>query len=300
MSEYGSQYLLFELEGSVYGLLSACIWGGALAVSAMGIKNGLDPEDLIFLSALTAGTLMLPWLALSNYFSIVGFWRALLLMLLSGPLFLWLTLHGLRQTPLLHAAVVEAAVLLLGCLVWSYFRRDVDSGPDKFGAVILLLGLVFMSGLGVSDLATLKGVGGDELVLVVAGLLWVCQLILLERWQVDPTAATVVVCVLSALVYCPLYVWLHGPLHFLLHESSVIYWQLLVQGLLAGILGFYSFAKSVRYLGSSRAAIFPSMAPVVSMILCVLMFHQKPDLTQWLGFTAVSAGVLLSLYREYS
>lgn len=300
MNSCKPQHLLDELEGCAFGLLAACIWGAALSVSASGIKNGLDPEDLIFLGALTAGALMLPWLALSNYFSIIGFWHSLVLMLLSGPLFLWLTLHGLHQATLLHAAAIEAAVLLVGCVGWGYCRRGSEGEPDKLGVVVLLFGLLCVSGLISPDLALFKEIRSDDLLFVVAGMLWGFQLILLDRWQVSPTAATVVVCVLSALIYCPLYLWLHGPLHFLLHESAVIYWQMLVQGLLAGILGFYAFAKSVHYLGASRAALFPSMAPVVAMILCVLMFHQIPHLTQWLGFSVVSVGLLLSLYREYS
>lgn len=199
-----------SLKGG-YGLVAAFIWGCYLAVSGQGLRVGLDACDLAFLGTLTAGLLMLPWLVLCNHFAKVGYKKALVLTLLSGPLFGWLTLHGLSQAPLIHSAVIEAAVLILGSVLLRRFTRQPAAGHDLVGLAVLLL-----------------------------GLLWALQLVLLARWQVEPVAATVVVCVLSASLYCPLYLWLHGPLHLSMQDSVVIYSQVLVLvlGLLAALLGF--------------------------------------------------------------
>ncbi len=291
---------LQEFEGVVYGLLAACIWGCYLAVSGQGLNGGLDASDLAFVGTLTAGLLMLPWLVLCNHFAKVGIKKALVLTLLSGPLFGWLTLHGLSQAPLIHGAVIEAAVLILGSVLLRRFTRQPAAGHDLVGLAVLLLGLVCVSGVVLPASPPAAESFHGDLFFVAAGLLWALQLVLLARWQVEPVAATVVVCVLSALLYCPLYLWLHGPLHLSMQDSVLIYSQVLVQGLLAALLGFYAFVKSVRYLGPGRAALFPAMSPVVSMILGILLFHQVPDATQWLGFAVVSAGLLLSLYREYA
>ena len=77
---------------------------------------------------------------------------------------------------------------------------------------------------------------------------------LLRYWRVSGTRAVAVVGALSVVVFAPLYalfVGYDGMLRMGLAENLL---QVVVQGLLAGMLPIYLFARAVILLGAGRAA----------------------------------------------
>jgi drug/metabolite transporter (DMT)-like permease len=71
--------------------------------------------------------------------------------------------------------------------------------------------------------------------------------------------------------------------------------QVVVQGLLAGALPIYLFARSVTLLGAGRAATFPALVPVFALVIGYLALGAIPSLPQLVGLVIVVVGFRLTL-----
>lgn len=288
-----------DFAGVVYGLIGSCIWGSCIAVSSQGIEDGFSAEDLAFLRYLTSGLLLLPLLVLSNMFQKVGWQRSVVLTLLAGPLFAILAVHGFIYAPLIHGTVIQALALIFSCLLIVFWRgKEKPKFSYLAGLLVLFIGLAAVSGPLLPSQAEFSELWKGDLLFVAAGLMWGLFMALIWYWRVDALAATVVVAVLSALIYCPLYLLLHGPLYISMLDFDQVIEQVLFQGILSGVLALFAFGKAVQYLGVGKAVLFPALSPAVTMLLGILLFHQIPVLSQWLGFTIITAGLFLGFYRE--
>ena len=285
-----------DFEGVVYGLLGSCIWGAFMAVSSQGVNDGFSPEDLTFLRFLTAGLLLAPVLTITNYIGKLGWSRALILTLLAGPAFAIFTTYGLQLSPLLHGTVIQAVTLIVFSLMLMWWlTKERLGGSYLAGLLVLFVGLAAVACPALHRQSEL--LQGDAL-FIVAGMMWATFMVLIWVWRLDALAVTVVVSVLSALLYCPFYLLSHGPMHISMLDFDEVIEQLMIQGVLSGVMAVFAFSKSVQYLGVSRAALFPALSPAITMVLETMLFQQIPVLSQWIGFSVITAGLVLSFYRD--
>jgi drug/metabolite transporter (DMT)-like permease len=160
------------------------------------------------------------------------------------------------------------------------------------GATIIAGLLVF----GAESLATIGGHGvGGDLLFATAGLFWATFGILLRYWHVSGIRAIAVVGALSILLFAPLhalFVGYGGILRMGLTENLI---QMAVQGILAGILPIYLFARAVILLGAGRAATFPALVPVFSLIIGYFALGVVPSLAQLAGMLIVLVGFRFAL-----
>jgi drug/metabolite transporter (DMT)-like permease len=68
----------------------------------------------------------------------------------------------------------------------------------------------------------------------------------------------------------------------------------MVQGLLAGPGAIYLFARAVVLLGAARAAVFPSLVPVFTLLIGFLVLGSVPSLFQLIGLAIVIVGFRLT------
>jgi drug/metabolite transporter (DMT)-like permease len=132
-------------------------------------------------------------------------------------------------------------------------------------------------------------VGGDAL-FVTAGFFWAMFGTLLRHYRMSGTRAIAIVGVLSVLIYAPLYVvfvGFHNIMQIGLVENLV---QIAVQGLLAGMLPIYLFARAVILLGAGRAATFPALVPGFGLVIGYLALGVIPSVPQLIGFVIVVIG----------
>jgi len=138
------------------------------------------------------------------------------------------------------------------------------------------------------------GVGGD-LLFAIAGLFWAIFGVLLRHWQVSGTRAVAMVGALSVLVYTPLYIALVGYESLLRMSFAENLLQVIVQGLIAGVLPIFLFARAVVLLGAGRAAVFPALVPGFSLIIGYLALGIVPSLAQVAGLLIVVIGFRFAL-----
>jgi drug/metabolite transporter (DMT)-like permease len=144
---------------------------------------------------------------------------------------------------------------------------------------------------GAESLATIGngGVGGD-LLFATAGLFWAIFGTLLRHYRMSGTRAVTMVGVLSVVIYAPLYAVFLGfdtMLRLGLFENLV---QMVVQGVLAGVLPIYLFTRAVILIGAGRAATFPALVPGFSMIIGYLALGIVPSIAQLVGLVIVVVG----------
>ena len=69
--------------------------------------------------------------------------------------------------------------------------------------------------------------------------------------------------------------------------------QVVVQGIIAGVLPIYLFARAVILLGAGRAATFPALVPGFSLIIGYLALGVVPSIAQVIGLVIVVIGFRL-------
>ena len=286
------------LQGLVVGFVAASIGALYTVFARWGIAHGLDASDMTFLRFGVAGIATLPVLALvvwRDHRAFVARWRAwLAVSLLAGPLFGLLMFTALQGAPASHAAVFPfTAMSVMGMLMAAWFTGDRLTGRKIAGIAVVITGLTILSGL---DLASLGGQSlmGD-LLFIAAGTLWAGFGIVMRQQKLDPLLATAVISFAALLTYVPAYLLLVGPARLIAAAPSVVWIEVLVQGLIAGAGTLYTYSKMVALLGPGRAAIFPALAPGLAALLAWPVLGHVPTLSETNGMLIAVAGRLIAV-----
>jgi len=269
-------------------------WAAGLVSARHAIAIGLTPMDITFHRFVWAGLAFLPALIRSGGEDLnqVGWARSVVLTAFGGPLLAYLSYSGFLLVPLGHGGVIQPSSAALGGLVLSTLVLKDRLLPTRaIGGVIIVLGLCV---IGYEALATIgkHGLLGD-LIFMTAGIMFAIFGMLLKLWRIAPTRAVVVISVLS-LVIIPLHSALFGFDGMLaagLYENLVL---AAVQGVFAGALSTFLFARSVVLLGAARAAVFPSLVPPFTLLIGFLVLGEMPSVVQLLGLVLVVVGFRLT------
>lgn len=272
------------------------MWAAYLAFARAGVKADLTPVDFVFLRFVTAGIVMMPCVLRIGIRDLggVGWGRGAVLALLAGPLFIVLGVGGYAFAPLAHGAVIQPAALTLGAMAASWLIFGERPPRERaLGVAIILGGLVLIAaGKGGAEL---PGAWRGDLLFVAAGLFWVGFTMLLRRWKIGGIEATAAVATVSALIVLPVFVATQSfdRLAALPLQTPLI--QIIVQGLMSGVLAVIAYGKAVEHLGASKAALFPALVPAASLILGVPITGEFPALAQWIGALMATAGLALAI-----
>jgi len=279
------------LIGTLCGIGAALGWAAGFVAAKHGVAIGFAPADLAFHRFFWTGLLLMP-LALRDgtvRLGGIGWGRGLVLAVLSGPVQAMLAYTGFTLVPLGHGTTIQpACAALFGLILATLVLGERPTRARIGGGVIIIVGLL---AFGAESLTTIgsHGLGGD-LLFAAAGLFWATFGTLLRLWRVPGTRAAAVVGTLSVVVFAPLYLLLFGYggiAHMSLAENLL---QIVVQGLFAGALPIYLFARAVVLLGAGRAATFPALVPGFSLIVGYLALGAVPTIPQLIGLVLVVIG----------
>lgn len=284
------------LIGASCGILAALGWAAGFVTAKHGVAIGFSPADLAFHRYVWTGLLLMPLAFRSGVTRLggIGWGRSFALTLLSGPTQALLAYTGFTLVPLGHGTTIQpACAALFGLIAATVVLGEKPTLSRIIGGIAIIAGLVVF---GAESLATIgtHGVGGD-LLFATAGLFWAAFGTLLRQWRVAGTRATLVIGTLSVLIYAPLFavfVGFDNILHMSWQENLL---QIVVQGLISGALPIYLFAHSVTLLGAGRAAVFPALVPVFSLVVGFLALGAVPSWPQLIGLVIVVVGFRLTL-----
>ncbi|WP_372490973.1 EamA family transporter [Falsiroseomonas oryziterrae] len=283
--------------GVAAGLMAASIWGGALAVTRLGVaetESGLGPHDIALLRFIGPAALLLPlgWRAARRLSQ--GQWLGLLALIAGGGApFVLLAGAGLRE-----ASVADAGVLLPGTVpLWV---AAASALPGRRGAARLSLaqmGGLALIALAVALVAGPAFVGGMSwrapALLIAASWLSALYTLALRGAGLMPLEAAALVSLGSVLCFAPAYLLVLEPgLHLVGWQEIGL--QAMWQGGLSGTLAPVAFAAAVARLGAARASAFGALSPVAAALFGLLLLGEVPETDVALGLAMATLGVLLA------
>lgn len=282
--------------GALCGVAAAICWAAGFVAAKHGIAVGLAPVDLAFHRFVWSGLLMLPMVLRAGVADLggLGWPRGLVILVLAGPLQAIVSYTGFTHAPLGHGAVIHPGAAALGGLVLAYLvLGEPLTRARMIGAATIILGLIVLAGEAVT---TIRGnaLTGD-LLFATAGFMWAAFTICLRGWRTNGMLAAQVVGVLSLLLYAPVHALVFGFERMAaagLVENLI---QVAVQGVFAGLLALYLFARAVTALGAGRASMFPALVPVMTVLIGFLALGEVPTIPQLVGLAIVGIGFWFAL-----
>jgi drug/metabolite transporter (DMT)-like permease len=284
--------------GIVCGTLAALAWAAGFVAAKHGIQIGFSPADLAFHRFFWSGLLVLPLIVREGWRDLggIGWGRALVMTILSGPPQSLLAYTGFILVPLGHGTTIQpACAALSGLVLASLILHEKATLQRIIGGAIIIAGLLMF---GAESLTTIghSGVGGD-LLFATAGLFWATFGTLLRLWNVAGTRAIMAVGAVSVIVLAPIYLFIYGINGLVKQSLFENFLQAVVQGGIAGALPIYLFAHAVIALGGGRAATFPALVPVFGVIIGYFALGVVPSLAQFAGMLIVLVGFHFALRR---
>ena len=282
--------------GVVCGTGAALGWAAGFVVAKHGISVGFTPADLAFHRFFWSGLLLMPFALRDGLINIggVGWGRGLIMSVLSGPPQALIAYSGFMLVPLGHGTTIQpACAALFGLILATVMLGERPTAQRIFGGVTIIVGL---TAYGWESLTTIgsHGVGGD-LLFVTAGFFWAMFGTLLRYFRMSGMRAVAAVGLLSIFVYAPLHALFIGYDNLLRMSLAENLLQMVVQGLLAGVLPIYLFARAVILLGAGRAATFPALVPGFGVIIGYLALGVVPSIAQLIGLVIVVIGFRFAL-----
>jgi drug/metabolite transporter (DMT)-like permease len=282
--------------GTLCGVAAAVCWAMGFVAAKHGIVRGMQPADLAFHRFVWSGLLLVPILARAGLFDLggVGWGRGLVLLILAGPMQAIASYSGLLLAPLGHGAVIQpASAALAGTLLALAVLSEPLTRTRLVGIIGIVIGLAVYAGEAITHLGG-KAPLGDAL-FVFSGVTWAMFTICLRKWGVSGIVATRIICVLSLLIYAPLFAIFFGFERMLATGLAENVLQIAVQGIFAGPLAIYLFARAVTALGASRASTFPALVPPFTMLIGFIALGEVPTLLQLIGLAIVVVGFRFAL-----
>jgi drug/metabolite transporter (DMT)-like permease len=278
------------LIGIACGTGAALFWAAGLTAPRHGIAVGFSPFDLAFHRYVWAGLVFLPSVLSQGARDLngIGWGRGFTLAMLGGPGQAVVSATGFLLVPLAHGGVIQpSCAALAGLLLATLVLREKLPIVRIYGAIAIVAGVAVIGSEAFTTIGT-HGLLGD-FTFATAGLMFAVFGMLLRMWRINPMRSTAVISVLT-LLYVPVHAVAFGFDRMIAAgwiENAI---QVFVQGIFSGPMAIYLFARSVVLLGVSRAAVFPSLVPGLTLIVGFLALGEIPTITQLVGLAIVLIG----------
>ncbi|WP_168708611.1 DMT family transporter [Hydrogenophaga sp. PAMC20947] len=283
-------------KGVLFGLAAVLIWGSSMAYARAGMTQGLTGMDFALFRYGTAGVVVLPWLLLHQPATLagVGWPRATALALLAGPLFILLGAGGYAFAPLAHGAVIQPAFAMMGTtLLAAWVLKDRPPRQRLIGISVMVLGLAVIAGPGLFQGGSQAPIG--DAMFAVAGLMWAGFTVTTNRWRVKALPATAALSAVAALAIIPIFLLTQDVSRIAAMPWSGLATQVLVQGVLTGVVAVIFFTRAAELAGAARAGIFPALVPAATILIGIPVTGEWPTVSQLVGLGLVSLGLVAAV-----
>ena len=278
--------------GLFWGLIAVLIWAGWLVLTSAGRITDLAVIDLAGFRALIPTLVLAPLLWRERaMLRRIGFARCLLLTAYGLPFTLSVG-YGLTFAPVSHAgALVPGTMPLFAALLGLVFLHEAVDGKRLIGLAVILLSTLLVT----LQSGTFSGSGDmriGHVLFLLGSLYWAIFTVTVKPLGVSPYLATAIVGGLSTIMVLP--VWILSDLSNLGQAGTDdILFQLMFQGVLAGLVSLHAFGQAIRLLGSAAGA-FPALVPGVAALTAIPILGQIPSSPELFALGLVVAGVYLA------
>lgn len=278
--------------GVIAGLFVLLIFAGTLVVSRVGATNTLTVYDV---AGLRFGVGMLcaaPFLVRVKPVNLT-WWRAIVLAVLAGALFVILLVGGFIFAPVAHGGIVVNGGMPVFAALFSWFIFGEGLGRWRIAGVVLIVAGVAATGWDALEFGVPGQWRGHLLFLGAAA----CNsgfLTAVRGWRIGALESLMAVLGLNALIYLPIW-WLFLPSTLTAAPWQEIALQGVYQGLIAAFIAGTMIAYAARTLGSTRLSAIMSGAPALALLMAIPLLGEIPSWISVAGVVIVTAGILITL-----
>lgn len=274
--------------GAAAAVVTVAVWAVWLVAMRHATSTvHLPPEWLAVMRYLPPAIILAPaWWRTGLLPRGVSPWLIAAMVVGGGTPFFLVTAIGVS-----HVTAAEAAVLLPGtmplcvALLAAIVLKERIGLVRAIGFALVAASLVL---IGVSAFAAGgAGEAGSRLIAISGAALWAVFTIAFRRSGIGPFAASGIVAAWSLVIALPLAL-ATGFEPLVAAGAAAVGTQVVVQGLMSGIVSMLAYAIAVSKLGVSRAAAVSSLTLPAATLLAI------PVLGEWPG-TAASFGIAISL-----
>ncbi|MGI9355865.1 MAG: DMT family transporter [Rhizobiaceae bacterium] len=284
------------LKGTSYGLAAVAIWAVYLSSTRLAVSTTLTPSDVILLRFSVAGLVMLPWVWANNPATLggVGWWRGFALAAAVGPPFILVASAAFIYVPLAHGAVLQPSTAAMSSILAAIvLLREKVSASRIFGAAIIVTGITLIA---TSSHAIIGPEAWKGYVLsLMAGLCWATFTVLIRHWNIGGLHATAAASVISGAVVVPVFFMIDTFDRIAALPGETLVAQIVVQGLLAGVVAIVAYGRAIMHLGASGAALFPALVPATTMVVGIPVTGEWPTSIEWTGAIMATVGLMVAV-----
>lgn len=190
--------------------------------------------------------------------------------------------------------IVACAPFFVAVVVSIFFRSERPKRSFFIGFVIAMAGIVLISMSGQKSFHL--NPAGDFLALL-AMISWGFYSALvkkIEEWNYPVIAVTRRIYFYGMLFMLPVLLWQGASWEMDVFQKSVVWANFLFLGLCASALGFLTWNLSVKWIGALKTSVYIYVSPIVTVVLSVLVLHEKMTLVSVIGAALILTGLLIS------
>ncbi|EHL98115.1 putative membrane protein [Acetobacteraceae bacterium AT-5844] len=273
-------------------LATVAMWATWIIGSRFAMQGGqpLSTSMLAFVRFGTAALVLAPWWWGFRIIPRGVPKLALLGLLFAGLPYQFLVLWGLHFAPLAEAGPLLAGTLplFIGILSVGLLGERLSS-VRLAGIALITLGVAAITGTGLADLST--GNWQGHLLILAAAFSWSVYTIAFRHSGLTGVQAAAFVGFWSVVVLLPFGM---GDILTGLRETPapVLLKQVLVQGIMAGVVALITFTTAVRHLGAARTSAITALTPVMVVLIAILLLGDRAGLAEFAGCALIATGVV--------
>lgn len=278
-------------------ILTMALWAGNHILGRWASGN-IPPMTLAFLRWSLAAVLMFPF----AYPAIRADWpvirqtwpRLLLLGFMGSGIYNTLQYIALTETTATNAAILNSWGPILIVLAGAALFRDKLRANQVTGMAVSLMGVAVVVLHGeFARIATLSFNRGDLVMLFATGVWALYTALLRARPPVSTLSFVGLTYVIAGVVNVPLAGWeyAHGQVMEITPQTIA---AVLYAGVLASLVAYLFYARSVEIIGANRTGVFIHLIPLFTSVLAMLLLGEQPAPYHAAGFGLILAGVFIA------
>ena len=267
------------------------VWAGFLISSRLSAKQALTAWDVAalryagaFLAALPIAA-MLGWPRLPPFHILAVVGTAAF----GFPLFAY---HGFGLAPASHGGVMLPGTLpFLTAAMGAAFLGERWTTRRLFSLLIVGCGILLLAS---DTFGTYPGAWRGDLLFLAGATCWAAYTVLVRRWKLSATEATLTAALWAGPLYLPIW-WLLLPSNLAAVAPGAIAYQLVFQGVFAVLVAGFLFTRAVTAIGPVRTTTVTSLVPGMAALAAWPLLDEPLGPVGLAGIALVTTGMVVGV-----
>lgn len=285
-----------KLIGVAFACISVLIWSIYFLSLRIGVLSSLSLENLALFRYAIPGILLLPIFikSLKDYkkVPIIYLWG---ITVGSGLAFFLLSAYAMELTPVVYGStLVPGTAPLFVSLIAVIIYKQKLSNIRKFGLIIIALGIVVMLAQSKSGNILNTDLLLGQGIFIFCALLWAFFILSIRQAGLSPIKIAALAAFPNAVIIIIWMIFTQEQFAYVGLEIEEIITQMLVQGVLVGIISGMCFAAAISRIGAETSSAIGASTPAVATFIASITLNEQMNFTLLLAMFLIMVGVLFA------